>query len=75
MLYDLSRTWKSNVEVVRLGIPSHTSGDMEALNTEAKSPCVTAAMIVSVAPFGPKVSCEASLLEDKYIMSQLTMLQ
>ena len=75
ILYPLSLNWKSKVEVVRLGIPSQTPVLIEVFRTDAKSPCVTAAMIVSVTPFGPKVSWLASLLELKYIMSTATMEQ
>ena len=74
-LYPRSRSWKSNVDVVKVGIPSPIAVDMEAFSTDAKSPSVTAAIIVSVAPFGPKVSWEASLLEERYIMSTATIEQ
>ena len=74
-LYPRSRSWKSNVDVVRVGIPSQIPLDMDAFRTEAKSPWVTAAIIVSVALLGPKVSCEASLLEERYIMSTATIEQ
>ena len=75
MLYPRSLSWKSKVDVVRVGIDSQTSGDIEAFKTEAKSPCVTAAMTVSVAPLGPKVSWLANLLQDRYIMSTATIEQ
>ena len=68
-LYPRSRSWKSNVDIVKVGIPSQIAVDMEAFSTDAKSPWVTAAMMVSVAPFGPKVSCELSSFEERYITS------